>query len=236
MNPKHLESHRPTPSLHAHLWTQRLSIRNCDQAKPEHLALFLIESHSFLSYLLLSVPPYPCLVPSCYSFPPSTLYPSSSLPYPLVSLHTLSLPYDYTQTIPSRSLSLVLPSISSLCTLCTPQSEYHLWYSSLWSDHVHVLSLTHPQLAHLWPSSSSITSMLPSTSSCLQQGLTHVTDTGRCPTPCLNPTEVICTWAATPLLVPIGCIPFFLGLFSLAPCASAFLCSGVCSHQTLGVL
>ena len=32
--------------------------------------------------------------------------------------------------------------------------------------------------------------MLPSTSSHLQQGPTHVTDTGRCPTPCPNPTEV----------------------------------------------
>ena len=32
--------------------------------------------------------------------------------------------------------------------------------------------------------------MLPSTSSCLRQGPTHVTDTGRCPTPCPNPTEV----------------------------------------------
>ena len=33
--------------------------------------------------------------------------------------------------------------------------------------------------------------MLLSTSSCLRQGLTHVTDTGRCPTPCPNPTEVV---------------------------------------------
>ena len=32
--------------------------------------------------------------------------------------------------------------------------------------------------------------MLLSTSSHLRQGPTHVTDTGRCPTPCLNPTEV----------------------------------------------
>ena len=32
--------------------------------------------------------------------------------------------------------------------------------------------------------------MLPSTSSCLRQGPTHVTDTGRCPMPCPNPTEV----------------------------------------------
>ena len=32
--------------------------------------------------------------------------------------------------------------------------------------------------------------MPPSTSSCLRQGPTHVTDTGRCPTPCPNPTEV----------------------------------------------
>ena len=85
------------------------------------------------------------------------------------------------QTIPSRFPSLVLPSISSLCTLCIPQSEYHLQYFSLWSDPVHVLSLTHSQLAHLWPFSSSTTSMSLSTSSHLQQGPTHVTDTGRCP-------------------------------------------------------
>ena len=32
--------------------------------------------------------------------------------------------------------------------------------------------------------------MLPSTFSRLRQGLTHVTDTGRCPMPCPNPTEV----------------------------------------------
>ena len=32
--------------------------------------------------------------------------------------------------------------------------------------------------------------MLPSTSSHLRQGPTHVTDTGRCPMPCPNPTEV----------------------------------------------
>ena len=33
--------------------------------------------------------------------------------------------------------------------------------------------------------------MPPSTSSCLRQGPTHVMDTGRCPTPCPNPTEVV---------------------------------------------
>ena len=52
-NPKHLESHRPTPSLHAHLWTRRLSMRNCDWAKPEHLAEFPIESYSFSSVLII---------------------------------------------------------------------------------------------------------------------------------------------------------------------------------------
>ena len=35
-----------------------------------------------------------------------------------------------------------------------------------------------------------MTSMLPSASPCLRQGPTHVMDTGRCPTPCPNPTEV----------------------------------------------
>ena len=68
MNPKHLESHQPTPSLHTHLWTWRLSMRNCDRAKPERLVVFPIESYSFLSYLLLSVSPYPCLVPPVTPF------------------------------------------------------------------------------------------------------------------------------------------------------------------------
>ena len=158
-NPKHLKSHQLTLSLHAHLWTQKLSIRNCNRVKPKHLASFPIESHSFLSYLLLSISPYPCLVPSCHSFPLSTLYLSSA--YHTLSYHYTSCPYpyNYTQTILSGSPSLVLPSISSLCTLCIPQSEYHLWYSLLWSDPIHILSLTCPQLAHLWPFSSSMTSM-----------------------------------------------------------------------------
>ena len=191
-NPKHFESHRPTPSLHAHLWTRRLSIHNCDWAKPEHLAIFPIESYSFLPYLLLFRLSLPLSCSSCHSFlrqPCIHLVitiPSRTLTHPVITT------YNYTQTTPSRSLSLVLlPSISSLCTLCIPQSEYHLWYSSLWSDPVHVPSLTRPQLAHLWPSSSSTTLMLPSTSSCLRQGLAHVTDTGRCPKPCLNPIEVV---------------------------------------------
>ena len=123
--------------------------------------------------------------------------PSRTLTHPVITT------YDYTQTIPSRSPSLLLPSINSLCNLCIPQSEYHLRYSLLWSDPVHVLSLTCPQLTHLWPSSSSTTSMLPSTSSCLRQGPTHVMDTGRCPMPCPNLTEVVqlrqlflcCSWS-----------------------------------------
>ena len=53
MNPKHLESHQPTPSLHAHPWTWRLSVRNGDWAKPECLAVFLIESYSFSSVLII---------------------------------------------------------------------------------------------------------------------------------------------------------------------------------------
>ena len=69
--------------------------------------------------------------------------PSRTLTHPVITT------YDHTQTIPSRSPSLLLLSISSLCNLCIPQSEYHLQYSSLWSDPVHVLSLTRPQLAHL---------------------------------------------------------------------------------------
>ena len=52
-NPKHLESHWPTLSLHAHLWTRRLSIRNRDRAKPERLAVFPIESYSFSSVLII---------------------------------------------------------------------------------------------------------------------------------------------------------------------------------------
>ena len=81
--------------------------------------------------------------------PPSTLYPSS--PYHTLSYSYTSCPYlyNYIQTTPFRSLSLVPLSISSLCTLCIPQPEYHLRYSSLWSDPVHVPSLTCPQLAHL---------------------------------------------------------------------------------------
>ena len=113
----------------------------------------------FLPYLLLSVSPYPCLVPPVTPF---LCQPCIHLVFTMPS-HTLTHPvittYDYTQTIPSRSLSLLLPSISSLCNLCIPQSEYHLRYSSLWSDPIHVLSLTCPQLTHLWPSSSSTTSM-----------------------------------------------------------------------------
>ena len=134
------------------------------------------------------------------------MYPSSSLPYPLISLHTLSLPYNYTQTIPSRSPSLVLPSISSLCTLCTPQSEYHLQYSSLWSDPIHVLSLTHSQLTHLQPFSSSTTLMSPSTSSCLRQGPTVTTVIK--PTPihpiptCLHPSRVTRITPEHPMPLP----------------------------------
>ena len=44
------------------------------------------------------------------------------------------------------------------------------------------------------------------------------------------------TWTAIPLLFPIGRVPFFSGLLGLVPCASAFLHSGVRSHQTLGAL
>ena len=123
---------------------------NHDRAKPEHLAAFPIESYSFPSipyYYYLS---FLTLV----SFPPVIHFlcqPCIRLvPYHTLLYHYTSCPYhyDYTQTTPFRSPSLVLPSISSLCNLCIPQSEYHLRYS-LWSDPVHVLSLTCPQLTHL---------------------------------------------------------------------------------------
>ena len=44
------------------------------------------------------------------------------------------------------------------------------------------------------------------------------------------------TQTAIPLLFPIGHVPFFSGLLGLVPCASAFPCSGVRSHRTLGAL
>ena len=80
----------------------------------------------FLPYLLLSVSPYPCLVPPVTPFlhqPCIHLVltiPSRTLTHPVITT------YDHTQTIPSRSPSLLLPSISSLCNLYIPQSEYHL--------------------------------------------------------------------------------------------------------------
>ena len=43
-------------SLHAHLWTWRLSMCNCDQVKPEYLASILIESHSFSLVLIIICP------------------------------------------------------------------------------------------------------------------------------------------------------------------------------------
>ena len=43
-------------------------MHNCDQVKPECLAIFLIESYFFLSYLFLSVSPYPYLVPPVTHF------------------------------------------------------------------------------------------------------------------------------------------------------------------------
>ena len=44
------------------------------------------------------------------------------------------------------------------------------------------------------------------------------------------------TRTAIPLLFPIGHIPFFSGLLGLVPCTSAFPCSSVRSHRTLGAL
>ena len=61
-------------------------------------------------------------------------------------------------------------------------------------------------------------------------------DTGRCPTPCPNPTEVARLVTAIPLLFPIGHVPFFSGLLGLDPCTLAFPRSSVRSHRTLGAL
>ena len=116
--------------------------------------LFLFP-HTYYYLPLLTLVLFPPVIPFLCQFCTRLVLtiPSRTLTHPVITT------YDYTQTTPSRSPSLVLPSISSLCTLCISQSEYHLRYSLLWSDPVHVLSLTHPQLAHLWPSSSSMTSM-----------------------------------------------------------------------------
>ena len=112
--------------------------------------------HLFLLTLVLFSPVTPFLHQPCIHlvFTIPLLYPYTSCSYP----------YDYTQTIPSRSWSPVLPSISSLCTLCIPQSEYHLntpYYgltlsmSHLWlilnsptSDPSHQVR---PQCPHLHP-------------------------------------------------------------------------------------
>ena len=59
MNPKHLKSYWPTLSLHAHLRTWRLSMCNHNWAKPKHLAVFLIESHSFSLILIIICPSLP---------------------------------------------------------------------------------------------------------------------------------------------------------------------------------
>ena len=124
-------------------------MRNCDRAKPERLAFFLIESYSFSLVLIIICPSLPLSRSLLSLLPLSTLYPTS--PYHTLSYSYTSCPYlyDYIQTTPSRSPSLLPLSISSLCTHCIPQSEYHLRYSSLWSDPVHVPSLTRPN----WPTS-----------------------------------------------------------------------------------
>ena len=90
-NLKHLESHRPTPSLYDHLWTRGLSMRNRDWVKPKCLAAFLIEFYSFLSVLIIIRLSLSLSCSSCHSFPPSTLYPSS--PYHTLSYHYTSCPY-----------------------------------------------------------------------------------------------------------------------------------------------
>ena len=51
----------------------------------------------FLSPVLISICLFlPLSHSPCHSFHPSILYPSSSLPYPLIPLHTLSLPLTTT--------------------------------------------------------------------------------------------------------------------------------------------
>ena len=161
--------------------------------KAQMLSNILIEFYSFSLVLIIICLSLPLSRSLLSLLPPSTLYLTS--PYHTLSYSYTSCPYlyDYTQTTPFRSPSPVPFSISSLCTLCIPQFKYHLQYSLLWSDPIHVPSLTHFQLIHLRPFSSSMTLMLLSTSPHVWQGPTHVTDTRRCPMPCPNLTEVICT-------------------------------------------
>ena len=205
---------------------------NRDRAKPECLAVFLIESYSFPSVLIIICLSLPLSHSSCHSFPPSTLYPSS--PYHTLSYHYTSCPYlyDYTQTTPSRSPSLVSSNISSLCSLCIPQSEYHLRYSSLWSDPVHVLSLTCPPLTLLIKHDLDAPAYIlpPSTRPDSCNGHRKVSNA------LPEPDRSRPTRAAIPLLFPIGRVPFFSGLLGLVPCALAFPRSGVRSHRTLGAL
>ena len=80
----------PTPSLHAHFQTWRLGMCNCNQVKPECLAFFLIESHSFSLVLIIICLSLPLSRFLLSLLPPSTLYPTS--PY-----HTLS--YLYTSVL-----------------------------------------------------------------------------------------------------------------------------------------
>ena len=93
------------PSTHP--WTWRLSMHNHDRAKPERLAVFPIKSYFFLSYLLLSVSPYPCPVPFCHSFPPSILY-------------------RLVLTIPSRTTSVLTLTITPRPFLPGPCLSYYL--------------------------------------------------------------------------------------------------------------
>ena len=79
-----------------------------------------------------------------------------------------------------------------------------------------------------------MTSMLPSTSSHLQQGPTHVTDTGRCPTPCPNPTEVARLGQLSLCCSRSGASPSSRACSVLIP-ALRLSCAAVCAATELSV-
>ena len=76
--------------------------------------------------------------------------------------------------------------------------------------------------------------MLPSTSSRLRQGPTHVTDTGRCPTPCPNPTEVARLGQLSLCCSRSGTSPSSWACSVLSP-ALWLSCTAVCAATELSV-